>query len=75
MYVKEYIDFIVNNIHTTVVTKARNVYSICSLYSYVQVMEIPPFLHKGRQHFCCRPLTDQLQNRAGLSTTGVVRSS
>ena len=27
--------------------KAWNVYSICSLYSSVQVMEIPPFLHKG----------------------------
>lgn len=31
----------------TTLQKAWNVYSICSLYSSVQVIEIPPFLHKG----------------------------
>ena len=39
---------VIATLRMTTLQKAWNVYSICSLYSSVQVIEIPPFLHKGR---------------------------
>ena len=59
----------------TTLQKAWNVYSICSLYSSVQVIEIPPILkglcmvggrrldynNKGRQHSLLSPLVNVLR--------------
>ncbi len=66
----------------TTLQKAWNVYSICSLYSSVQVIEMPPFLkslckvdglqfiiNRGGSTLGCRSLSTHQQRRTGLSTT------
>ena len=70
----------------TTLQKAWNVYSICSLYSSVQVMEIPPFLkglcvidgllynYRGRQHSLLLPLDYPLAKAGGAVNGGAVRA-